>query len=65
MPCCNAVHLHLPALVAGLCDVEVRQLLSSIADLFRHHQQECAVTLMTAYTHGSYTKAGLTWLCRQ
>ena len=51
-----AGHLLLPALLAGLCLPEAEKLMADTSNLFQHHLQDCSVTMMTAYTHGNYTK---------
>lgn len=52
-----AVHLLLPALLAGMCTKEAEHLLSDVSDLFEHHLQDWGTTMTTVYNQGNYSKA--------
>ena len=57
--CVVAVHLLLPALLAGMCASETEQLLLDLSELYDRHLRDGSTTLMTVYSHGNYSKASL------
>ena len=51
-----AGHMHLPALLSGLCHSELEVLLASMSRFYKKHLKSFGDSMVTAFMSGNYTK---------
>ena len=51
-----AGHIHLPALLSGLCHSELEGLLASMSKFYKKHLKSFGDSMVTAFMSGNYTK---------